>query len=223
MLQVESKSLNLSDVNMSGYFLNTAMQGCQEYKDRPPPYCDNCNRMLLQPDPIPLFGGVGGAPSRAHSRSIPCALRVHDRGTPHALIARGATCARLLLLQEGGSLMVSTPKAKYCLKDAEDSITIGEMNALSQLISVIVFMLFLVRLRWLSQKAARDEDRSIVPRQSHAPRTGGGQRRTQRTGATRAHRPGGHRAHTARTALRSDSPTRRWSRLRRSRPRTTRF
>jgi hypothetical protein len=67
----------------------------------------------------------------------------------------------LLQSEYPGTIVVNTRKAIYCTQGVES----GKYDfaaAWCQLLATVVFFAFLVRLRWLSQKLAKQEDRSMI-------------------------------------------------------------
>merc|ERR1719482_1124596 len=64
----------------------------------------------------------------------------------------------------GGSdpLYVKTPHASYCLGGNDEDSVAGWMAGLTNFINLVVFLIYLVRIRFLSQQMARYEDESRI-------------------------------------------------------------
>lgn len=129
------------------YFLRATIGACQEYVD-------------VSSGPAWLFGNItrGNAPgARAEIRAlIPTLANVTQDMYEKCMMARG-----LFLQPECNHLFINTPEANYCIGSGSSTDTGGTQRSfVLQLLSLLIFLLFLVRVRSVVCYTARLEVRA---------------------------------------------------------------
>ena len=129
------------------YLLRTSIGGCQEYTD---------------------FDTYGAVPTSRSSEAIDAMLALlrnhtlnHARHTLYSdcMLPRGP-----LARDQCEHLFVDTPNAAYCISASETS----DLSTGMQLAATVLFVLYLVRLRWTVCKMEREEDTAIISTADYA-------------------------------------------------------
>ena len=124
------------------FFLRTALGGCQEFAT----LADNFNLSTLS-DPA----AVAAAQSQSAVEKYAQCMQPRGFLTP-------ATC---------GELLIDTPASNYCFGSAS-ALASSRGNAWAQLLALLVFVMYLVRLRWDVCRVARLEDDAIISTADYA-------------------------------------------------------